>query len=77
MNKDASFLVSENKMLVGPAYWTLRPLDEWHEEDGNVLWWIVPICEPPFAGTPLDSDWTGEHTHWTKILVPICGMEVL
>lgn len=35
----------------------LRPLDEWHEDDGPVLWWHWPIQEPPWVGTPLDSDW--------------------
>lgn len=36
----------------------LRPLSEWHEDDGPVLWFRVPVKESPFfAGTPLDSDW--------------------
>ena len=42
-----------------------RPLDEWHEDYGPVLWWRFPVEEPPFIGTPLDSDWPGYHTHWT------------
>lgn len=50
---------------------TARPLDEWHEDFGPVLWWFFPIGEPPYAGTPLDSDWPGDHlTHWTPITVP-------
>lgn len=46
-----------------------RALAEWHEDDGNVLWWAW--CgrewagEPAWAGTPNDSDWPGYHTHWT------------
>lgn len=31
-----------------------RPLAEWTEEDGNVLWWAFPVVEPPYVGTPLD-----------------------
>ncbi|MBF5091956.1 hypothetical protein F1640_18550 [Novosphingobium sp. NBM11] len=31
-----------------------RPLHEWHEDYGNVLWWLWPIDEPPYVGTPLD-----------------------
>lgn len=31
-----------------------RPLSEWYEEIGPVLWWIFPITEPPYVGTPLD-----------------------
>lgn len=47
-----------------------RPLDEWHEDVGNVLWWRFPINEPPYVGSPLDSDWPGYHTHWTPIICP-------
>lgn len=42
-----------------------RPLDEWHEDDGPVVWWKSPVDEPAWIGTPLDSDWPGYHTHWT------------
>lgn len=31
-----------------------RPLSEWHEDMGDVLWWRFPIVEPPYVGTPLD-----------------------
>jgi hypothetical protein len=44
----------------------------WHEELGPVLWWHFPICEPPYVGTPLDTDWVGNNwcTHFTPIEVP-------
>lgn len=42
-----------------------RPLDDWHEDDGPVVWWKLPVDEPAWIGTPLDSDWPGYHTHWT------------
>jgi hypothetical protein len=32
----------------------LRPLSEWHEDIGAVLWWVLPISEPPYVGSPLD-----------------------
>lgn len=32
----------------------LRPFADWHEDDGDVMWWRFPIEEPPFVGTPLD-----------------------
>ena len=47
-----------------------RPLDEWDEWNGNVLWWKFPIDEPPYVGTPLDTDWPKYHTHWTPLGVP-------
>ena len=33
---------------------TARPLEEWTEEDGTVLWWRFPIDEAPYVGSPLD-----------------------
>ena len=47
-----------------------RPLEEWHEDYGDVLWWIFPIEEPPYVGSPLDMAWPGYHTHWTLIPMP-------
>lgn len=35
----------------------LRPLAFWHEDQGPALFWRAPVSEPPYAGTPLDSDW--------------------
>mgnify|MGYP001761385437 CR=1 FL=1 len=43
----------------------VRPLSEWHEDDGPVTWWNLPVDEPAWIGTPLDSDWPGYHSHWT------------
>ena len=46
-----------------------RPLAEWHEDDGPVMWWAW--CghewagEPAWCGTPMDDNWPGYHTHWT------------
>ncbi|WP_340011770.1 hypothetical protein MHI32_01520 [Paenibacillus sp. FSL H7-0690] len=47
-----------------------RPLDEWHEEMGDMLWWMFPIQEPPYCGNPLDSDWSDCYTHWTPFVIP-------
>jgi hypothetical protein len=52
-----------------------RRRGEWHEDDGPVLWWRFPIVEPPYAGTPLDSDWPFPMNElsalgWTPLLVP-------
>lgn len=29
-----------------------RPLEEWSESDGDVLWWFFPMTEPPYVGGP-------------------------
>lgn len=47
------------------------PEDEWHEDDGPVLWWKFPLSEPPYVGSPIDNDWPGYHTHWTRIPEPV------
>jgi hypothetical protein len=47
-----------------------RPLEEWGEDYGDVLWWKFPIEEPPYVGSPLDEKWTGYHTHCTQIPIP-------
>jgi hypothetical protein len=47
-----------------------RPIDEWHEDHGDMLWWRFPVNEPPYSGSPLDDDWPGYHTHWTPIVCP-------
>ena len=49
---------------------TLGPLAEWHEDMGAVLWWLLPVDEPPYCGQPGDSDWPGYHAHWTPLVVP-------
>jgi hypothetical protein len=62
--------VTVEQLLAETEATRLRPLEEWHEDYGNALWWALPICEPPYAGSPLDTEWPGYHTHWTRIIVP-------
>ncbi len=47
-----------------------EPLSEWHEDMGDQFWWIFPITEPPYCGSPLSSDWPGYHTHFTPFAIP-------
>ena len=50
----------------------LHTVDEWDESCHSVLWWRLPVTEPPWVGTPLDSDWEpGYYTHWTPIILPL------
>ena len=55
------------------------PGEQWHEDDGPVLWWRFPIVEPPYSGTPNDCDWPGSHTHFTRLppapVAPTCTPE--
>lgn len=47
-----------------------RPLEDWHDDIGPVLWWTFPIDEPPYVGCPNSDDWPGYHTHWTPVFLP-------
>lgn len=61
---------------------TLRPVAEYHEDFGTVLWWHLPISEPPyvgggpgdgarlFNGYPTDCQYDhdcGWLTHWSPL----------
>lgn len=51
------------------------PLEEWHEDYGDCLWWRFPIEEPPYCGNPLDSEWQEKnygdyYTHFTRLIIP-------
>jgi hypothetical protein len=65
---------------------TLHPAADWHEDFGAVLWWHLPICEPPSVGCGEGMNETDRHgkptscalgqrsgwlTHWSRI--PIGG----
>lgn len=47
-----------------------RPLDDWSEDIGCVLWWRFPVNEPPYCGHPNCDNWPGYHTHWTPLVLP-------
>jgi hypothetical protein len=52
-----------------------KPISEWHEDLGPCLWWIFPICEPPYSGTPLDCNWPEYHTHFTRLTNEMCPVQ--
>ena len=48
------------------------PAEEWHEDDGDVIWWKFPIEEPPYLGSPLDEKFIFDYyTHFTRFLIPL------
>ena len=57
-----------------------QPIENWSEDDGNCLWYKFPIEEPPYCGTPLDSEWEENdyddyYTHFTRLTIPQKGSE--
>ena len=67
----ADYLVDNGVTVRQPA----RPLEEWGEDDGDVLWWAFPVEEPPYVGSPLDAAWPGYHTHWVPLPEPPKGVK--
>lgn len=59
-------VVDVAQAMVEPA----RPRVEWHEDDGDVMWWKFPVVEAPYVGSPLADDFPDYVTHFTKIPVP-------
>lgn len=49
----------------------LVPIDSWHEDMGDCLWWALPIEEPPHCGSPLEIDFPDYVTHFTRLVEPI------
>ena len=47
-----------------------RLAEHWNEDMGDVLWWNLPVEEPPYCGTPLDEDFPKYKTHFTTIDMP-------
>ena len=42
--------------------------EDWWEDDGDVIWYKFPVDEPPYIGSPLNSDWIeGYYTHWVPL----------
>ncbi len=49
----------------------LLPIRKWQEGMGFVLWWKLPVNEPPWVGTPLCSDWVENYyTHFSRLPQP-------
>lgn len=55
-------------LIAVPKY--ARHIDEWHEDDGPVLWWRDPITEPPYVGTPDYADFDDTYKWWSPIDIP-------
>jgi len=51
-----------------------RPISEYEENMGDVLWWKFPIEEAPYVGSPLDVGITVE-AHTTTRIITQCNQE--
>lgn len=67
-----SYINDLEKMLVKVAVDNRpRPIEKWHEDMGDCLFWVFPIQEPPYCGTPLSDDFKeGYYTHFTMLPIP-------
>ena len=48
-----------------------KPIEEWHEDIGDCIWWHFPVEEPPYVGTPNDCNFPDHVTHFTRLVMPI------
>ena len=46
---------------------TLRPVSE-HDGEQCVIWWHLPICEPPYIGSPGTKNADGTPTDCTRLI---------
>lgn len=69
---DAFFAYSNAVKRLGELEDANEPMhiDDWHEDDGDCLWWYFPIQEPPYCGNPLDMNFPNYVTHFTRIIIP-------
>lgn len=70
VDPDADTIEHHPLTVAAEAAKQARPLAEYHEDTGVVLWWSFPLNEPPYVGAPSWDDWPGYHTHWTPLIVP-------
>lgn len=71
VDPDADTIEHHPFTIIGMDAKTARPLDKWHEDMGEALWWKFPLEEAPYCGSPLCDDWPGYHTHFTPLIPPI------
>lgn len=55
-------------LIAVPKY--ARHIDEWHEDDGPVLWWRDTTEDYPYVGTALDADFDDTYKWWSPIDIP-------
>lgn len=51
-----------------PTPETARPLEEWNEDTGDVLWWKFPVTEAPYVGSPVCLGQTVEIHAYTGVV---------
>ena len=53
---------------LGKSVSTLRPIEDLHEDHGDVLLWQLPICEAPDVGSCIDCNFDENlYTHWSPL----------
>lgn len=57
-----------------------KPIIEYHEDMGNCLFWSLPVHEPPYVGSMLDTCFdainkASNFTHFTQLITPVIADE--
>ena len=45
----------------------IHHVDDWHEEDGDCLFFFLPLSEPPLITSPIVSNFKEVYTHFVKM----------
>jgi hypothetical protein len=52
----------------------VRPFCDWHEDHGSVIWWLIPVSEAPYVGSPLDLGRKESHEITDGLAIVIDGV---
>lgn len=60
--------LSESEKEVWNTEDVFKPVSEWHEDDGQALFFKLDAGESPAVTSPISSDWIDDYyTHWMAL----------
>lgn len=76
--KELKMSKQEPKLFTFEELHEPKKYEEYHEDNGNVLWFLIPICEPPYGGMPDDPDWPFRFSERPELFwVPLPNAELI
>ena len=58
----------EIERLAWDSEHVFKPVSEWHEDDGDALFFKLHAGEPPVVTSPNSMNWDGKYfTHWMSM----------
>lgn len=67
-----------SKLLTFEELHEPKKYNEYCDEDVSVIWFRIPICEPPYVGKPDDPDWPFRLSEIPELFwVPLPNAEII